>query len=148
MSEPDPQPRKSFSSLYAGLRTIWDAEFPKTCPKCGRVYECFEEYLVDTFPLPDNSGLMGYDFGNPGEHVGLFRNCACNTTIMAFCHDRRDTTVEGCRRRELFGELLNRLVDTGICAQEARIHLLENLRGNSSDLQIPGMPFQAGQEDK
>ncbi len=115
-------------SLYQGLKAIWDTEFPKTCPKCGRVYHSFEEYLVDTIALPHSSGLMGYDIGDPGQQVGLFRNCACGTTIMAFCHDRRDLSESGNKRRELFGELMNRLVEAGISALDARQKLLSALR--------------------
>ncbi|MFZ4774443.1 MAG: oxidoreductase [Terrimicrobiaceae bacterium] len=115
-------------SLYQGLKAIWDTEFPKTCPKCGRVYHSFEEYLVDTIALPHSSGLMGYDIGDPGQQVGLFRNCACGTTIMAFCHDRRDLSESGNKRRELFGELMNRLVEAGISAMDARQKLLSALR--------------------
>lgn len=118
----------STSSLYQGLKAIWDTEFPKTCPKCGRVYQSFEEYLMDTLALPNSSGLMGYDIGDPGQQVGLFRNCACETTIMAFCHDRRDLSEAGNRRRQLFGELMNRLVDAGISALDARQKLLVALR--------------------
>jgi hypothetical protein len=47
---------------------------------------------------------------------------------MAFCHDRRDLSENGNRRRHLFGELMNRLVDTGISALEARQKLLVALR--------------------
>ena len=118
----------SMSSLYQGLKAIWDTEFPKTCPKCGRVYGSFEEYLMDTQALPNSSGLMGYDIGDPGQQVGLFRNCGCGTTIMAFCHDRRDLSETGNKRRQLFGELMNRFVDTGISALEARQKLLSALR--------------------
>jgi len=118
----------STSSLYQGLRAIWDTEFPKTCPKCGRVYVSFEEYLVDTLPLEFSSGLMGYAIHEPEEQVGLFRNCACGTTIMAFCHDRRDVSEAGLMRRQLFGQLLQRLVDHGATVEEARRRLLEELR--------------------
>jgi len=119
----------SGKSLYQGLRAIWDTEFPKSCPKCGRVYYSFEEYLVDTLPLQSSSGLMGYNIGDPGQQVGLFRNCDCGTTIMAFCHDRRDLSEAGLKRRRLFGELMDRLVvDGGISAQEAREKLLAALR--------------------
>jgi hypothetical protein len=118
----------STSSLYQGLKAIWDTEFPKTCPKCGRVYGSFEEYLMDTQALPNSSGLMGYDIGDPGQQVGLFRNCACGTTVMAFCHDRRDLSETGNKRRQLFGELMNRLVDTGDSAMEARQKLLSALK--------------------
>ena len=118
----------SSHSLYQGLKAIWDTEFPKTCPKCGRVYGSFEEYLMDTHALSHSSGLMGYDIGDPGQQVGLFRNCECGTTIMAFCHDRRDLSENGNRRRELFGELMNRLVDTGLSALDARKKLLVALR--------------------
>jgi len=118
----------STSSLYQGLKAIWDTEFPKTCPKCGRVYGSFEEYLMDSDVLPNSSGLMGYDIGVPGQQVGIFRNCACGTTIMAFCYDRRDLSETGNKRRQLFTELMNRLVDVGISAMEARQKLLSALR--------------------
>lgn len=117
----------SASELYQGLRAIWDTEFPKTCPLCERVYHSFEEYLANTSKLEHGSGLMGYKVGEAGEQVGIFRNCACGTTIMAFCHDRRDLTDFGNRRRELFGELMARLTVNGIEAGEARIRLLEEL---------------------
>ena len=128
MSSTDDPEQFPIISLYQGLRAIWDTEFPKICPKCNRVYHSFEEYLVDTFPLHHSSGLMGYKVGDPGEQVGLFRNCACGTTIMAFCHDRRDLSESGNKRRELFNELMNRLIDNGISAQEAREKLLKELR--------------------
>jgi hypothetical protein len=118
----------SDTSLYQGLRAIWDTEFPKTCPKCRFVYPSFEQYLVDTLPLEQSSGLMGYKVGETGEQVGLFRNCACGTTIMAFCYDRRDLSESGAMRRQLFGELMDRLIDNGISAMEARRTLLEELR--------------------
>lgn len=118
----------SKDSLYQGLRAIWETEFPKTCPKCRRVYHSFEEYLLDTRSLPESSGLMGYEIGNTGQQVGLFRNCSCNTTILAFCHDRRDMSEQGCKRRELFGELMERLVDAGMSAQVARLRILKALR--------------------
>jgi hypothetical protein len=125
--ESDSNVPKSAASLYQGLKALWDAEFPKTCQKCARVYGSFEEYLMDTQALPHSSGLMEYDVGNPGQQVGLFRNCACATTIMAFCHDRRDLSEKGSMRRQLFGELMNRLVDTGISALEVRQELLVEL---------------------
>lgn len=83
---------------------------------------------MDTQALPNSSGLMGYDIGDPGQQVGLFRNCACGTTVMAFCHDRRDLSETGNKRRQLFGELMNRLVDTGDSAMEARQKLLSALK--------------------
>ena len=47
---------------------------------------------------------------------------------MAFCHDRRDLSENGDKRRQLFGELMNRLVDNGISALDARQKLLVALR--------------------
>lgn len=83
---------------------------------------------MDTGALSHSTGLMGYDIGGIGQQVGLFRNCVCGTTIMAFCHDRRDSSPAGDKRRALFGELMNRLVDTGTSAEDARLRLLEALR--------------------
>ena len=92
------------------------------------MYGSFEEYLVDTLPLEHSSGLMGYSLHQPEEQIGLFRNCACGTTIMAFCHDRRDVSEAGLKRRELFGQLLQRLVDHGASQEVARRSLLAELR--------------------
>lgn len=122
-------------SLYQGLKAIWDTEFPKTCPKCGRVYSNFDEYLFDTYDLREESGLMGYEFEDTGKHVGLYRNCACGSTIMIFCMDRRDITPNGELRRKLFGEMLERLVKMGMGASSARSALLKSLRGSASEAQ-------------
>jgi len=124
----DVAPPLSHESFYRGLRSIWNTEFPKKCPKCGRVYESFDEYLMDTVALPQSSGLMGYETDEPGQQVGLFRNCPCGTTILAFCHDRRDMSAAGDQRRAMFGELLDRLVETGLAAHVARERLLVALR--------------------
>jgi len=79
---------------------------------------------MDTQSLSHGTGLMSYDIGGDGQQVGLFRNCTCGTTIMAFCHDRRDLSPSGDKRRRLFGELMNRLVDAGASAETARQRLL------------------------
>lgn len=126
----------SHESFYRGLRAIWNTEFPKTCPKCARIYESFDECLVDTVTLPQSTGLMGYETGEPGQQVGLFRNCVCGTTILAFCHDRRDMSPAGDQRRAMFGELLDRLMETGLSAHVARGRLLVALR-TSPDVSPP-----------
>ena len=79
---------------------------------------------------------MGYDVGGEGEQVGVFRKCACETVIMAFCRDRRDISELGLERRRLFGELMERMVGNGWGANEARQRLLEALRAPDAETAV------------
>lgn len=145
-----PAPLTTPLSLYQGLKAIWETEFPKPCPKCGRVYMNFDEYLFDTHELQEESGLMGYDFEDTGRHVGLYRNCACGSTIMIFCMDRRDISESGELRRRLFGEMLERLVKMGMCADSARKALLKSLKAPeapSEQLSLEEFVEQAAAEE-
>ena len=120
---------QALEGLYAGLDAIWNTEFPKTCPRCGRVYASIQEYFDHTAPPVDSTGLMGLDSEEvPQPKVGLYRNCNCGSTLMAFCRDRRDLTESGARRRELFEQLLGQLMEAGIPREHARNQLLRALK--------------------
>lgn len=119
---------QALDGLYAGLDAIWNTEFPKTCPTCGRVYPNIHDYLRATDAPAGNTGLMDIEADESERQVGLFRNCACGSTLMTFCNDRRDFTDGGLRRRELFGQLLERLTDAGIPKEPARGQLLLALK--------------------
>jgi hypothetical protein len=66
--------------------------------------------------------------------VELFRNCACGSTLLEFCSDRRDNSPAGIRRRRRFGELMVLLVSSGIKEFVARQELLKMLRGEKSEV--------------
>lgn len=122
--------------IFKGLEAIWNTEFPKRCPVCGRVYETISDFLDITSPPTGSSGLVDLtSYDEQRQAVGLYRNCICGSTLMAFCSDRRDHSEAGKRRRELFGNLLAQLESTGIAHDVAREEVLRALRtGNTGML--------------
>lgn len=120
-------------SFYAGLHELESAcTFPRHCTKCGRVYESIADFIQQCKETPGSTGLTEYELDE--RVVGMYRNCICGSTLMVVCHDRRDMSPAGHRRRQLFGELLDILVAAGLEAQDARQELLLVVRGGSSPL--------------
>ncbi|MBW9258478.1 MAG: hypothetical protein K1562_12765 [Candidatus Thiodiazotropha sp. (ex. Lucinisca nassula)] len=66
--------------------------------------------------------------------VELYRNCVCGSTLMEFFSDRRDTSENGLRRRQLFDDLLMQLVEMDITAEEARKELKQFIATGESEL--------------
>ncbi|MDD5199745.1 MAG: hypothetical protein PHC88_08065 [Terrimicrobiaceae bacterium] len=131
---PGPDP-----TSYEGLLALLQNEFPKVCPSCGREYPTLENFVDETQPVNQGTGLMGYDLGD-GDHqqVAMLRNCACGSTMATFCSDRRDGSEGGMRRRAAFENLLDDLESQGIDALVARDELLAFLRGERSPI-LEGM---------
>ena len=124
-------------TFYGNLQCLVDTAFPKTCPKCGKVFEDSHSFLMETIPvkdltLTDRSGLFPLDGMGPVAAVGVFRNCTCGTTIMANFHDRRDLTDKGNERRSRFDALVGMLCERGLSAETARNELRSLLRGEES----------------
>lgn len=124
-------------TFYRDLQDLVDSTFPKTCPKCAKVYPTREVFLTETLAvrniaLEDRSGLFCLEGGPVETSVGLFRNCTCGTTIMANFQDRRDNTVAGSSRRQRFASLMHMLVEKGMSSHEARHELLKVLHGDVS----------------
>ncbi len=119
---------------YAGLKALAEESFPKRCAACGRVYRDLKEYLAHTALIRDGSGLR--ESLDDEEHpiVALFRNCICGSTLMDEFNDRRDSTPQGQRRRELFERVLSQLEAKGLERRTARRELLAVLRGGHSPL--------------
>jgi hypothetical protein len=123
------------NSIYEGLLAMLETEYPKTCPRCGRVYQHLESFIDRTNPVTGGgTGLMGYDTGDTMQQVAMYRNCVCGSTIATFCSDRRDSTPAGARRRLMFDQLLTQLQENGVEAPVARAELLKFLRGQPTDL--------------
>jgi len=127
------------TTFYHDLQELVDSTFPKTCTKCGRVYRTKEAFLTETMPvkditLEDRSGLFSLEGGPIETAVGLFRNCACGTTLMADFQDRRDGSDNGQNRRQRFAALMDTLSGKGMARPDARHELLKVLRGETSSL--------------
>lgn len=120
--------------IYEGLLALLQNEFPKTCPKCKRVYPTLECFVDETQAVTSGTGLMGYDTGDRFQQVAMMRNCSCGSTMATFCCDRRDCTENGARRRAMFDNLLGELQSRGIDAVTAREQLLAFLRGERSPI--------------
>ncbi len=126
-------------TFYKGLQTLVDSTFPKTCPKCSRVYTSKEEFLRETIPvkdisLEDKSGLFALDGGDVETTIGVFRSCECGTTLMADFQDRRDNSEAGQKRREQFERLMVMLTEHGMEHDVARHELLQILHGERSEI--------------
>ncbi len=123
--------------FYRNLTTLVDADFPKTCPNCGKVYPDSHAFLTETTPVKDasfhdRSGLFSLAGMRPVAAISVFRNCVCDSTMMADFHDRRDLSEKGAQRRAHFDAVIQTLLDHGIDEKEARTELRNVLRGEDS----------------
>jgi hypothetical protein len=128
-------PEQFLDQVYQGLRACLDLGFPKVCQGCGTVFHSLEDFISKTDELTRQHGLMDYpDRTHQRIIVGLYRNCRCQTTLMAVCDDRRDTSPNGQARRQQFENLLVLLEKKGLDRSIARVELLKMLHGEKSDL--------------
>lgn len=129
---------------YNGLKASSDHSFPKRCAHCGRRYESAEEFIRATQAVQDGgSGLKSARDELDRPLVELFRNCVCGSTLMDRFDDRRDLSQPGLRRRQIFSQLLQMLINKGMATELARVELLKLLRGEPS-----AALFQMGIESK
>jgi hypothetical protein len=123
--------------LLEGLRELSKTAFPRKCMNCGRVYASLEEFIKETKQLERGSGLIE-NVGCPEDGdepiVELYRNCVCGSTLMEFFADRRDSSENGQRRRDVFGKLLYLMNEKGISNEDARKELLLLLQFKRSKL--------------
>ncbi len=122
------------AELFEGLRILNQAAFPKMCACCGRVYRSLEEYLALTSPVTRGTGLKESVDDDDRPMVEVYRNCACGSTAMEYCADRRDNTEFGQERRQRFEALVETLVARGYSPETARAELKKILRGEPSEL--------------
>ena len=122
------------AELFEGLRILNQSAFPKMCACCGRVYRSLEEYLAFTSPVTRGTGLKESVGDDDRPLVEVYRNCACGSTAMEYCADRRDNTEFGQERRRRFEALVETLVARGYPPETARAELKKILRGEPSEL--------------
>jgi hypothetical protein len=116
----------SLSKSFGFLQSRVKSEFPKECGKCRKSYKTFEEFYYGTDAI--ERGTICYP--TLGEEFYLHRNCKspCESTLVVVLNDRRDDSVLGCRRREIFQSCLNRLEEKhSLSTKEARILLFTML---------------------
>lgn len=120
--------------FYRGLKTLEDCCFPRVCPKCGRTFENLQQFIDETEPVADCSGLGEWDIGDGRPFVGLFRNCTCRSTLMHYFHDRRDDTQTGKERRKRFDQVVEILRRGGLTEDVARTELRRIMRNEHSEI--------------
>lgn len=129
---------ESDQNRFKGLAPQKPETFPKTCPKCGIVFQDLEEFIAGTQELPHSTGLKDYRLGE--AIVFLFRNCVCESTLTVACVNRRDLTPDGDRCRKQFEVLVAWLQSKGLDAVQAHERVLTSLRKNISNLENWGVP--------
>lgn len=94
---------QSLGFLQSRLKTA----FPKRCSKCRTVFESFEDFFYSTASI--DRGTVTYPI--LGKDFFLHRNCLapCDTTLVVVFEDRRDDSIPGARRRQVFENCLARL---------------------------------------
>lgn len=124
-----------YREWFAGLKALSHADFPKHCGCCGRIYQTEEDYFLQTMAIQSTrSGLKCAQDDDESLLLELYRNCVCGSTLMAFFSDRRDSSGAGQRRRHLFDELFDYLLQTGVEATTARKELLRVIHGERSEV--------------
>lgn len=106
-------------NIQAKLDRLYAHKFPKSCSTCGRVYETRQEYLSATRNLKGGGAVV--------NRLGVqeYRNCECGSTLLVRTNDRRDNSVFGQARRDLFEACLDKLK---VLSVEDEATLRERLR--------------------
>jgi len=126
--------KRKILDLYEGLVALSDDLFPKKCSNCGRIYKTEEDYIKQTQPTFQSSGLASSVWkGGNKPIVQLYRNCVCGSTLLSFFGDRRDSDEQGKEYRRMFEELLQLIEEKGADRKTARSELLKVMRGEPSD---------------
>lgn len=125
---------ESADEWYQGLQALSDLSFPKVCATCGQRFETMAEFVSQTEAIQKSSGLKEDLDDDDKVIVNLFRNCTCGSTLMDEFNNRRDLSSAGLKRREKFGEILDKLVRAGYDAGTARTELIKVMRGEGSNL--------------
>lgn len=118
---------KNLAKSFGFLQSRVKSEFPKTCRKCEKVYESFEEFYYGTDEI--ERGTVCYP--TLGAEFYLHRNCKddCGSTLIVVFNDRRDESDLGCQRREVFQKCLDILSDRmGLSETDARNVLFSLLK--------------------
>lgn len=118
---------RNLARSFGFLQTRVKSEFPKTCRKCGKCYQSFEDFYFETDAI--ERGTVSYP--TLGTEFYLHRNCkdSCGSTLVVVFNDRRDESDLGSQRREVFQNCLDILGDKmGLSEAAARDVLFSLLK--------------------
>jgi hypothetical protein len=89
------------SSFIPDMLKMCQAQFPRKCGTCGKVYPSFKIYVESVSPI----GLPKIDDIEDEDPIGLmsFGNCACGSTLLIQCEHLGENAEEMHR---IFNETL------------------------------------------
>lgn len=126
--------KSSIESLYAGLQSVIESSFPRSCPCCGKEFATVREFLKETRAIQKSTGLMATEEEDGMVIIELYRNCSCGSTLMEEFCDRRDDSTAGVDKRKQFDQLIKLLLEKGIEENLAKTELRKIFHGGTSQL--------------
>lgn len=120
--------------FFNGLKALSESAFPKKCNHCGKIYASALQFIQETQPIRAEISGLKESKTDQDTILELYLNCACGSTLMDFFQDRRDQSPQGLQRRQLFGEILENLINAGMDHDTARNELLKVLNGGHSTI--------------
>lgn len=130
------------ANVVAGLKALVDSAFPKTCGCCGKEYVTVDQLITETEDVsdsPENSPEHSPENSSeitptPSNQVVVARRCPCGGTLQLQFEDRRAQGEIADKRRNLFGHLLEVLVEGGMPPGMAKTEIMKVMRGEPSKL--------------
>ncbi len=120
--------------LFKNLRALEDASFPKQCDACGNTFKNEKEYINNTSPYSEDSGLTEFKNSEGTTYLKLIRKCHCGKPILDHFTDRRDLSPQGELRRQAFDKVINNLINHGLKRHQARKELLNHINHKKSKI--------------
>jgi len=107
--------------FQARILATCKAQFPRACGNCGKVYQNFQEWIVNTKPV----GAPMPDEIEDEDPIGLmsFVNCGCGSTLVLKCED-----PDGEAHRAFNQALRAEAARTGRTERDILLELRERIR--------------------
>lgn len=128
--------------IFEALRSLVNRSFPIEC-SCGATFNTLDEFLEQTEKPEEEHGLFGPTEYEDTSIANLLRTCPnCGSTLLAVFSERRNTTRQGARVRNLFGRILSSLEGGGLDKRLARTEILKVVHGRDSEFLLDQLRAQ------
>ncbi len=117
-------------NVVAGLKALAEGAFPQSCASCGKVYASVDQLIAETGEATDSPESVATGRGQ----VAVARRCSCGHTLQLAFEERRAQGEIADKRRNLFGHLLDILVEGGMPPGMAKAEIMKVMRGEPSTL--------------
>jgi len=124
----------SNAELFAKLKALEDASFPKECSKCGTRFENEKDYIEKSVAYQKAPKVTECQDDQGKVYLKLVRNCRCGQPILDHFGDRRDQSKQGEMRRKAFDKVIKTLIEKGLSAESARAELLNHMNNRKSPI--------------